>query len=61
MNAMLVYHLVVTAFLLLVTAQVALNWRLFVAPLPRRFGPGDTAPLVSVLIPGRNEARRITT
>ena len=60
MNAMLVYHLVVTAFLLLVTAQVALNWRLFVAPLPRRFGPGDTAPLVSVLIPARNEARRIT-
>ena len=60
MNAMLVYHLVVSAFLLLVTVQIALNWRLFVAPRPRRFGPGEAVPLVSVLIPARNEARRIT-
>ena len=58
MNALLVYHLVVSAFLLLVTVQIALNWRLFVAPKPRRFEPGS-APLVSVLIPARNEALRI--
>lgn len=59
MNAMLAYHLVVSAFLLLVTVQIALNWRLFVAPRPRRFEPGGKSPLVSVLIPARNEARRI--
>lgn len=57
---MLVYHLVVSAFLLLVTVQIALNWRLFVAPSARRFLPGEAAPLVSVLIPARNEARRIS-
>ena len=60
MNAMLVYHLVVSAFLLLVTVQIALNWRLFVAPPPRRFGSDAPIPLVSVLIPARNEASRIT-
>ena len=60
MNAMLVYHLVVSAFLWLVTVQIALNWRLFVAPTPRRFAPDARVPLVSVLVPARNEARRIT-
>ena len=59
MNALLVYHLVVSAFLLLVTVQIILNWRLFIAPRPRRFEAEGTAPLVSVLIPARNEARRI--
>lgn len=57
---MLVYHLAVTAFLLLVTLQVALNWRLFVAPRPRRFVRGEGTPRVSVLVPARNEARRIS-
>lgn len=56
---MLVYHLAVSAFLLLVTFQVALNWRLFVAPRQRRFEPGTGTPRVSVLVPARNEARRI--
>ncbi len=60
MNGVLVYHLAVSAFLLLVSVQVALNWRLFVAPRPREFAQDGTAPLVSVLIPARNEARRIT-
>lgn len=58
MSGLLVYHFLVSAFLLLVTVQIALNWRLFVAPPPRRFAKDD-APLVSVLIPARNEARRI--
>ncbi len=60
MNWLLVYHLCVSAFLLLVTLNIALNWRLFVAPRPRRYGPAETVPLVSVLVPARNEARRIT-
>lgn len=60
MNWLLVHHLIVTAFLLLVTLNVVLNWRLFVAPRPRRFGPSDPTPLVSVLVPARNEACRIT-
>ena len=40
MNWLLVYHLAVTAFLLLVTLNIALNWRVFVAPRPHTFGPG---------------------
>ena len=59
MYVLLAYHFLVSAFLLLVTVQIALNWRLFVAPPPCRFGPDRSAPLVSVLIPARNEARRI--
>ena len=57
---LLAYHVIVSAFLLLVTLNVALNWRLFVAPHPHRFEPGTAAPFVSVLVPARNEARRIT-
>lgn len=60
MNWLLVYHLAVTAFLLLVTLNVALNWRLFAGPSPRDFGTAVSAPLVSVLVPARNEALRIT-
>ena len=59
MSWMLIYHLAVSAFLLLVTLNIALNWDVFVAPRPRRFD-GMDAPLVSVLVPARNEARRIT-
>ena len=59
MNWMLVYHLAVSAFLLLVTLNIALNWAVFIAPRPRCFDP-SSAPLVSVLVPARNEARRIT-
>ena len=56
---LLVYHLLVSAFLLLVTVNVALNFGVFVAPRPRRFDSGE-APLVSILVPARNEALRIT-
>ena len=60
MQWMLVYHLGVSAFLLLVTINIGLNWRIFVAPRAR---PAETwnrrAPLVSVLVPARNEASRI--
>ena len=61
MDWILIYHLAVTAFLLLVTLNISINWFLFVAPRPRRFDAAQTAvPLVSVLVPARNEARRIT-
>ncbi len=59
MNFLLVYHLMATALLVLVTLNVALNWHVFVAPPPRRFDPPESAPLVSVLVPARNEALRI--
>jgi chlorobactene glucosyltransferase len=60
---MIFYHLAVTLFLLIVTVNIAVNWFLFVAPRPRRFDvagavPGDV-PLVSILVPARNEAVRI--
>ncbi len=60
MNWLLAYHLIVTAFLLLVTLNIVLNWRIFIAPCPRRFGSSEAVPLVSVLVPARNEALRIT-
>ena len=61
MYGMLAYHLAVTAFLLLMTINIGINWWVFVAPPARRFdGPGARPPLVSVLIPARNEALRIT-
>ena len=60
MNFLLVYHLAVTLFLGLVTLNIALNWRVFAAPRPHRFEPSEDAPLVSVLVPARNEALRIT-
>ena len=61
MDWILAYHLAVTAFLLLVTVNIFINWFLFVAPRPRRFdAAGTVAPLVSVLVPARNEAGRIT-
>lgn len=56
---MLYYHLAVTIFLLVVTVNIAVNWRLFVAPLPRRFLDAPTTPFVSILVPARNEAARI--
>lgn len=55
---MLIYHLAVSVFLLLVTLNIVLNWGVFVSPRPRRFDRSD-APLVSVLVPARNEALRI--
>ena len=58
MSGMLIYHLAVCAFLLAVTLNLALNWGVFVAPRPRKFDRA-TAPLVSILVPARNEARRI--
>ena len=60
MNILLIYHLAVTAFLMLVTCNIALNWRLFVAPRPHRFDRDKSTPLLSVLVPARNEALRIT-
>ena len=60
MNWLLAYHLAVSFFLLLVALNIALNWRVFVAPRPRRFDSAGSAPLVSALVPARNEARRIT-
>ena len=59
-NGMLVYHLAVSAFLLIVTLTIAGNWFVFVAPRRRRFEPGGTTPLVSVMVPARNEALRIS-
>ena len=58
-NALLIYHLAVSVFLLLVTVNTVLNFGVFVAPRARRF-QADGAPLVSVLVPARNEAQRIT-
>jgi chlorobactene glucosyltransferase len=55
---MIYYHLAVTVFLLIVTVNIAINWGLFVAPPPLRSDAADL-PLVSVLVPARNEARRI--
>ena len=65
MDWMLCYHLFTSAFLLAVTLNIALNWRVFVAPRSHRFAatgptPATRAPLVSVLVPARNEAHRIT-
>ena len=61
MDWILAYHLIVTVFLLLVTANIFINWFLFVTPRPRRFdAAGSTTPLVSVLVPARNEGKRIT-
>ena len=60
MSWILAYHLAVTAFLLVVAVNIAVNWTIFHAPRPRRFdAPGDAAPLLSVLVPARNEAVRI--
>jgi chlorobactene glucosyltransferase len=63
LSAILIYyHLAVTVFLLIVTVNIAVNWRLFVAPRPRRFEPpaNGQIPLVSILVPARNEALRIS-
>ena len=60
---MLFYHLAVTAFLLVMTANMALNWGVFTAPrrrLRREPAAGSKPlPLVSVLVPARNEAGRL--
>jgi chlorobactene glucosyltransferase len=58
MDWILIYHLAVSCFLAAVTLNIAFNWRLFVAPRPRRFDPAE-APMVSILVPARNESRRI--
>ncbi len=59
---MLIYHLAVSAFLLVMTLNIALNWGVFVAPKRRKFAGSQSsgAPLVSVLVPARNEAARIS-
>jgi chlorobactene glucosyltransferase len=60
---MIYYHLAVTVFLLIFTVNIVVNWGLFVAPPPRRFDQPGTGlsdpPLVSILVPARNEAPRI--
>jgi chlorobactene glucosyltransferase len=58
MDWILVYHLAVSLFLGIVTLNLILNWRIFVAPRPRRFDQA-AAPLVSMMVPARNEARCI--
>ncbi len=58
MTWILICHLAVSAFLLVVALNITLNWGVFVAPRSRRFEKRD-APLVSILVPARNEARRI--
>lgn len=55
---MLCYHLAVSVFLFQVTLNIALNWRVFVAPRAVDDHAGER-PLVSVLVPARNEAERI--
>ncbi len=55
----LIYHGATSAFLLYTAAQAAVNLRVFRAPRPRRFEQAEEAPLVSVLVPARNEAHRI--
>lgn len=58
---MIYYHLAVTAFLLIVTVNIVVNWRLFVAPAPLLPKAGIVDyPLISVLVPARNEAARIS-
>ena len=60
MSWMLVYHLAVTGFLLVVGMNIAINWPLLIAPRVRRYDPSQgSVPLVSVLVPARNEAARI--
>ncbi len=59
-EGMLVYHLAVSVFLLTVTLTIAGNWFVFVAPRPRRFEAGGGTPLVTVMVPARNEALRIS-
>ena len=56
MDFLLAYHLAVCAFLAAVTLNIALNWRLFVAPRACQL---EDPPLVSILVPARNESRRI--
>ena len=62
MHAMLIYHLAVSLFLLVMTLNMALNWGVFVAPRRRKFDGAASSgvPFVSVLVPARNEAKRIT-
>ncbi len=62
MQPMLIYHLAVSAFLLVMTLNMALNRGVFVRPRRRKADPSQAAgaPLVSVLVPARNEANRIT-
>ena len=55
----LLYHGATGAFLLYTGAQAVLNVRVFRAPRPRQFEPSATAPLVSILVPARDEAHRI--
>ncbi len=56
---MLYYHLAVCVFLFVVTATMLANFRVFRAPRTRRFDPAASTPLVSVMVPARNEAARI--
>ena len=62
MTAMLIYHLAVSLFLLVMTLNMVLNWGVFVAPRRREFDRAlpAQAPFVSVLVPARNEAKRIS-
>ena len=62
MHAMLIYHLAVSLFLLVMTLNMALNWGVFVAPRRRQFDRDASVrvPFVSVLVPARNEAKRIS-
>lgn len=57
------YHCAVLALLLASLATMAVNLACFTslndAPQPAASAPGDAAPMISVLVPARNEAARI--
>jgi chlorobactene glucosyltransferase len=53
------YHFAVLATLLLVLAMLAANLNCFASLKNAEPQPGEAAPLVSVLVPARNEAPRI--
>lgn len=56
---MTAYFAVTTFLLLLLTANFLVNLLVFRRPRPARLSPNQTSPLVSILIPARNEETRL--